>query len=85
MELSFKDIQFTIEAIDNLVSTYAIRLDRQDIDEDEAADLGNDRMFLQSLGHRLVSRRDRLPRRAAVPMSRFDLKSTARSIDCSDT
>ena len=53
MELSFKDIQFTIEAIDLLISTYEIRLDRQDFDEDEAADLGNDRMFLQSLRHKL--------------------------------
>ena len=53
MELSFKDIRFTIEAIDLLTGTYAIRLDRQDIDEDEAADLGNDQTFLQSLRHKL--------------------------------
>ena len=53
MELSFKDIQSTIEAIDLLTGTYEIRLDRQDIDEDEATDLGNDRIFLQSLRHKL--------------------------------
>ena len=56
MELSFKDIQSTIEAIDLLTGTYEIRLDRQDIDEDEAADLGNDRMFLQSLRHKLSTK-----------------------------
>ena len=55
MELSFKDIQFMIEAIDNLIDTYEISLDRQDIDEDEAADLGNDRIFLRSLRHKLVT------------------------------
>ena len=53
MELSLKDIQSTIEAIDLLTGTYDIRLDRQDIDQDKAADLGNDRMFLQSLRHKL--------------------------------
>ena len=53
MELSFKDIQFTIEAIDLLTGTYESHLDRQSIDEDEAADLGNGRMFLQSLRHKL--------------------------------
>ena len=53
MELSLKDIQSTIEAIDLLTGTYEIRLDRQSIDEDEAADLGNDQMLLQSLRHKL--------------------------------
>jgi hypothetical protein len=32
-----------------LLNTYDTRLDAEDIDEDEAADLGNDRMFLESL------------------------------------
>ena len=49
MQLSYKDIKFTIEAIDHLLNTYDARLDLEDIDEDEAADLGNDRMFLESL------------------------------------
>jgi hypothetical protein len=53
MQLSYKDIQFTIEAIDNLISTYEKNLDREDINEDEVADLGNDRMFLESLRHKL--------------------------------
>jgi hypothetical protein len=42
MQLSYKDIQFTIEAIDNLINTYEKNLDLQDINEDEAADLGNE-------------------------------------------
>jgi FKBP-type peptidyl-prolyl cis-trans isomerase (trigger factor) len=54
MQLSYKDIQFTIEAIDHLINTYEKNLDLQDINEDEAADLGNDRMFLESLRHKLA-------------------------------
>ena len=54
MQLSYKDIKFTIEAIDNLLNTYEIKLDREDIDEDEAADLGNDCMFLTSLRDNLA-------------------------------
>ncbi len=54
MQLSYKDIKFTIEAIDNLLITYETRLDRVDIDEDEVADLGNDSIFLESLRHNLA-------------------------------
>jgi Mg/Co/Ni transporter MgtE len=54
INLSYKDIQFTIEAIDSLISTYEKSLDRENIDEDEAADLGNDCMFLESLRHKLA-------------------------------
>jgi hypothetical protein len=53
IKLTYKDIQFTIEAIDNLINTYEKNLDREDINEDESADLGNDRMFLESLRHKL--------------------------------
>jgi hypothetical protein len=56
MKLSFKDTQFVIEAIDNLVTTYENKLERQDLDRDEAADLGNDCMFLQSLRHTLSTK-----------------------------
>ncbi|MFB2981950.1 hypothetical protein [Microseira sp. BLCC-F43] len=50
MNLSFKDIQFIIEAIDRLMETYQERLNNiEDIDEDEASDLGNDSMFLAAL------------------------------------
>jgi hypothetical protein len=50
MNLSFKDTQFIIEAIDNLIDNYQERIEAiQDIDEDEASDLGNDCMFLECL------------------------------------
>ena len=54
MQLSYKDIKFTIEAIDNLLNTDETKLDSEDIDEDEAADLGNDCMFLTSLRDNLA-------------------------------
>jgi hypothetical protein len=54
VKLSYKDMKFIIEAIDNLATGYAARLDRDDIDEDEAADLGNDCMFLESLRNNLA-------------------------------
>jgi hypothetical protein len=49
MKLSYKDIQFIIEAIDNLIKVYEERLDSENIDEDEISDIGNDSMFLQTL------------------------------------
>lgn len=55
MQLSYKDIKFTIEAIDNLLNTYQTKLNSGDIDEDEAADLGNDWMFLESLRNNLAT------------------------------
>jgi hypothetical protein len=55
MQLSYKDIKFTIEAIDNLLSIYETKLECEDIDEDEAADLGNDCMFLASLRNDLAA------------------------------
>ncbi|BAZ12253.1 hypothetical protein NIES4071_40830 [Calothrix sp. NIES-4071] len=54
MKLSFKDIQFIIEALNNLISTYEQRLDSEDIHEDEASDIGNDCMFLEALRDDLV-------------------------------
>ena len=51
MQLSYKDIKFTIEAIDNLLNTYQTKLNI----EDEAADLGNDCMFLESLRNNLAT------------------------------
>ncbi len=48
MKLSFKDIKFIIQAIDNLIEIYEERLDG-DIDEDDISDTGNDCMFLEAL------------------------------------
>lgn len=49
MKLSFKDIQFIIEAIDNLIKLYEVRLNNENIDDDDISDLGNDCMFLEAL------------------------------------
>ncbi|MGL5806459.1 MAG: hypothetical protein ACRC2R_21180 [Xenococcaceae cyanobacterium] len=52
MNLSFKDSKFIIEAIDCLLEKYEERLTEiEDVEdyEDEASDLGNDKMFLESL------------------------------------
>ncbi|MBD2384766.1 hypothetical protein [Cylindrospermum sp. FACHB-282] len=54
MNLSFKDIQFIVEAIELLIEKYQERLKEiEDIDEDEASDIGNDTMFLESLHRKL--------------------------------
>ena len=50
--LSFKDTRFIIEAIDHLIKEYNERLlaiEEKEEDEDEASELGNDFMFLESL------------------------------------
>ena len=49
MKLSFKDIQFLIEAIDNLIKVYEERLNNEGINDDEISDIGNDCMFLETL------------------------------------
>ena len=49
MKLCFKDIQFIIEAIDNLTKVYEEWLNNENIDEDEICDIGNDCMFLEAL------------------------------------
>ena len=52
MNLSFKDIKFVLEAINHLLSQYNSRLEQiedQEEYEDEASDLSNDSMFLESL------------------------------------
>ena len=49
MKLSFKDIQFILTAIDNLIETYEERISSENVDEDELSDLGNDSLFLEAL------------------------------------
>ncbi|MEG4404472.1 hypothetical protein [Microcoleus sp. MON2_D5] len=50
MNLSFKDLRFIIEAIEHLINAYQERLQViEDVDEDEAADIGNDIKFLDLL------------------------------------
>ncbi len=50
MNLSFKDLRFIIEAIEHQINAYKERLQViEDVDEDEAADLGNGIKFLELL------------------------------------
>lgn len=50
MNLSLKDLRFIIEAIEHQINAYQERLQIiEDVDEDEAADLGNDIKFLELL------------------------------------
>jgi len=50
MNLSFKDLRFIIKALENQINAYKERLQViEDIDEDEAADIGNDIRFLELL------------------------------------
>ncbi|NJL91594.1 MAG: hypothetical protein HC916_18790 [Coleofasciculaceae cyanobacterium SM2_1_6] len=49
MVLSFKDVQFIIEALELQIETYKKRLQDEDLDEDLASDIGNDRYFLEAL------------------------------------
>jgi hypothetical protein len=52
MDLSFKDMTFMIEAVDNLMEKYQQRINQiEELEEyeDEVSDLGNDIMFLSSL------------------------------------
>ncbi len=52
MNLSFKDLTFIVEAIDRLLDLYNNRLlEIEDLEEyeDEASDLSNDCMFLETL------------------------------------
>lgn len=52
MKLSFKDIQFIITAIDNLIKTYEERINSEDVDED----IGNDSLFLEALREDLAKK-----------------------------
>ena len=50
MNLSFKDLRFIIKALEHQINAYQERLQViEDVDEDEAADLGNDIKFLELL------------------------------------
>jgi hypothetical protein len=49
MNLSPKAIRFLVEALEFQMSAYQTRLDSEELDEDDVADLTNDLMFLESL------------------------------------
>lgn len=55
MNLSYKDIQFIIEALDYRIEAYQERLKIvEDSDEDEASDIANDCGFLEALRNDLL-------------------------------
>lgn len=49
MNLSYKAMQFIIEAIEYQINSYQERLNEEDLDEDEASDIINDSGFLEAL------------------------------------
>ena len=49
VNLSPKAMRFTVEALEYRISAYEQQLERSDLPEDEASDLTNDLMFLESL------------------------------------
>lgn len=62
MNLSFKDLKFILEAIEHLLSQYNSRLEKieeHEKYEDEASDLSNDCMFLESLKSEIEQNMDR--------------------------
>lgn len=71
MNLSFKDLRFIIEAIEHQINAYQERLQViEDVDENEAADLGNDIKFLELL---LAEMKKSLDRNTSVkPLSSDD-------------
>ena len=54
MNLSPKAIRFIIEALDYRIKAYQERLMVEDLDEDEASDITNDALFLESLRQELA-------------------------------
>jgi hypothetical protein len=58
MKLSFKDITYIIEAIGHLIKIYQERLNSGNIDENEASNIGEDYVFLETLRDDLVKSLD---------------------------
>ncbi len=72
--LSFKDIQFIIEALEALVKIYTERiqqLEGLENDEDEISDLSNDSLFLQEL---ITDLQNQQTQELALLVPEFDLK-----------
>lgn len=50
MQLSFKDVQFIIEALDYRIAAYReVLKNQEDLDEEEVSDISNDCGFLEAL------------------------------------
>jgi hypothetical protein len=51
---SFKDVQFIIAALEFRIKAYQERLKDEELDDDEASDIGNDCYFLEALREDLM-------------------------------
>jgi hypothetical protein len=72
--LSFKDIQFIIEALESLIKNYSDRIQQLEAIEnyeDEIADLSNDSLFLQEL---ITDLQNQKTQELALLVPEFDLK-----------
>jgi hypothetical protein len=49
VNLSPKAVRFVVEALEAQISAYQSELEHEELDDDRAADLGNDLMFMESL------------------------------------
>ncbi|MBW4621240.1 MAG: hypothetical protein KME17_18010 [Cyanosarcina radialis HA8281-LM2] len=58
MNLSPKAIRFLVEVLEFRIAAYQVQLDEQDLSEDEASELTNDMMFLESLLQEFQKMRD---------------------------
>ncbi|WP_414526617.1 hypothetical protein [Nodularia chucula] len=58
MNLSPKAVRFLVEALEFRIAAYQVQLDKQDLSEDEASEITNDMMFLESLLQELKKMRD---------------------------
>ncbi len=58
MNLSPKAVRFLVEALEFRIAAYQVQLDEQDLSEDEASEVTNDMMFLESLLQELKKMRD---------------------------
>jgi hypothetical protein len=84
MNLSFKDFRFIIEAIEHQINAYQERLQViEDVDEDEAAALGNDLKFLELLHADMTTTLEH--NTSVKPLSYDDSFSPARNDKSSET
>ncbi len=87
MKLSYKATQFIIEAIDFQIEAYQKRLEEiEDVDEDEAADIGNDCGFLEALRNDLLEslKEGKLPQGRENMPSEGELRKVIRELSIND-
>ena len=85
MKLSFKDLKFISEALGNLLNKYDRRLQEiEDIEEyeDEASDLDNDYLFVESLKQEIekgISQNKLVSSDDSLPIVKQNLESVIKS------